>query len=117
MSSLPIARRVLIGNMTAMQATHMRNVTEGEVVGYIKGEHKFKDVHSGESKSANNEDAKSTDYDAEYRFIAVAWFHDIPPTKHHVRLKMISEAALTRKEYENVVLVKKPAEEWAAAKK
>ena len=95
----------------------MRNITEGEVVGYIKGEHKFKDVHSGESKSTNNEDAKSTDYDAEYGFIAVAWFHDIPPTKHHVRLKMISEATLTQKEYENVVLVKSQAEEWAAAKK
>lgn len=117
MSSSSIARRVLVGNMTAMQATNMRNVTEGDVVGYIKGEHKSNDIHSGESKSTNNEDAKSTHYDAEYGFIAVAWFHDVPPNKRHVRLKMVSEAALTQKEYENVVLVKKQADEWAAAKK
>ena len=91
-----------------MQATNMRN---------IKGEHKFKDVHSGESKSTNNEDAKSTDYDAEYGLIAVAWFHDIPHTKHYGRLRMISEAALTKKEYENIVMAIKQAEEWVAAKK
>ncbi|KAL2038156.1 hypothetical protein N7G274_009104 [Stereocaulon virgatum] len=115
MSSSPIARHVLIGNMAAMQANNLRTVNNAEVNGDINRKHQSNDVHSGNANSVHMEHGKAFDYELVYETVPIGYFPRIPVLIFHLVLNMYSEPALTQKEYEDVVMAKRQAESLGTA--
>lgn len=74
MSSSPIAKHVLIGNMAAVQANTSRTTNNTEVNGNINGGYQSNNVHSGNANSVHMEHENDFDDDMVYETVPIGYF-------------------------------------------